>query len=728
MSVDPLHRVVPASRRRDKPILSCVLCRKRKLKCDRQQPCKTCVDRGLSFSCTYAPHVPSPAHEPKPNNVHDRIDQLEKLVTTLMGSNNPNSSEKSEFSELLSSVREQPSTYSNHPGLGAPETVKLDSDATSYTNSNHWSSILDGISELREELDKIPTSAQPRDPYLQEIRGPDLLFGQQRHASRNDILAAVPTKSEADRLLATYFLSMEMQPTIIHRPTFQREYDAFWERPSETPVMWIGLLFSLFALASRFHDVLELDSKDAEDTKDLAMRAAKLDFYREKLVQCLILANYTKCPPYTIETFLQYFVTEYFRSQDTQFSTWMLVGMIVRVAFRMGYHREPSRFTNISVFEAEMRRRTWALIVQLDLMSSVQLGLPRAIQASMQDVMEPRNLKDEDLDENMTELPPSRPTTETTQVLYTLVRNRVQAVFARIVDLTSSAKQPAYPDVMELDAALRAVYDELPPSMKAIRAKDIQHEDAGVIMRRLYMGLNFFKAQIILHRPFHLLGRVDPRYRYSRSSCVGAALELLELQKVIDADTRPGRRLFAGRYRVWSISWRLSAIVNHDFLLATTIVSLDLDKDIASPMALPDETAAGHARFRCGQPTRAEIVEALKNVFAIWVQYSDRSREAKKVAAAVKLVLTKAGALEQDTDNSPAETPMSQFDFSSFPKPDPHMEFTEPTFDSTFFDLQNPHLVSPYPNADVLMDMSGFDWGGLDTPSFEPNLQNQYMG
>lgn len=37
-----------------------------------------------------------------------------------------------------------------------------------------------------------------------------------------------------------------------------------------------------------------------------------------------------------MEAFMGYFVTEYLRSQDTQFGIWMLVGMIVRIAFRMG--------------------------------------------------------------------------------------------------------------------------------------------------------------------------------------------------------------------------------------------------------------------------------------------------------------------------------------------------------------------------------------------------------
>jgi hypothetical protein len=140
MSTDSQTRIVPPSRRRDKPIVSCTLCRRRKLKCDRQQPCKTCVERGLTLSCTYVRSTPT-AQEPKaPHSVHDRIDQLEKLVTTLMsgkevGSATPAIPHLQQLSEANDA--EIPST---------PDRVRFNGDTTSYTNSAHWTSILDGVS------------------------------------------------------------------------------------------------------------------------------------------------------------------------------------------------------------------------------------------------------------------------------------------------------------------------------------------------------------------------------------------------------------------------------------------------------------------------------------------------------------------------------------------------------------------------------------------------------
>jgi hypothetical protein len=142
MSSDSQSRVVPPSHRRDKPIVSCTLCRRRKLKCDRQSPCKTCVDRGLALSCTYVRSIPA-AQKPKaPHSVHDRIDQLEKLVTSLMSVKDVNcGTPTTPAMPHLQRFSED----NDAEILTTPDRVRSTGDTTSYTNSAHWASILDGV-------------------------------------------------------------------------------------------------------------------------------------------------------------------------------------------------------------------------------------------------------------------------------------------------------------------------------------------------------------------------------------------------------------------------------------------------------------------------------------------------------------------------------------------------------------------------------------------------------
>jgi hypothetical protein len=69
------------------------------------------------------------------------------------------------------------------------------------------------ISELREHLDQIPTSTIPRDGVLDDVPGPELLFGRYPHATKEELLANLPPRSEADRLIDTFFVSMEAHPS-----------------------------------------------------------------------------------------------------------------------------------------------------------------------------------------------------------------------------------------------------------------------------------------------------------------------------------------------------------------------------------------------------------------------------------------------------------------------------------------------------------------------------------
>jgi hypothetical protein len=521
----------------------------------------------------------------------------------------------------------------------------------------------------------------------------------------------------------------------MHRPTFQREYDTFWENPSKVPIMWLGLLFSVFAIACRFESNVEEWPGTNTDPARIESISTRVALYREKVVQCLILGDYTKCPPYTLELFLSYFVMEYLRSRDTQFGIWLLCGTLVRIALKMGYHREPSRFPNITPFHGEMRRRIWTMIIQVDFMTSMQNGLPRMIQPYIYDVREPRNLTDADLDENMAELPPSRPETESTVTLYSVVRNRGLAIMARIVDLANTAHTTPYRETMELDAALRAYYEQIPSSLKGKTAVDFNGE-SDVAMRRMYIGVTFLKASLMLHRPYILFGRTDSRYAYSRMACLDAALEILEFQALLDRESFSTTNCWSVRWRLWTSGWRQSSIVNHDFSLATTVLLLDLDKDLVSPMPTGPSDVP-RIRFKSGQPTRVEIVEALRGAYRIWKAGTEKSRDAVRVVTAIELVLRKIDASDDQTENTaaamvpdPAQYPAaatapnasSDDPFALFAQQQAYGSVMDGAT-ADLFDFDNTELSLPFPMADIPMDFGGFDW--VSTIQIMPAVANR---
>ena len=265
----------------------------------------------------------------------------------------------------------------------------------------------------------------------------------------------------------------------------------------------------------------------------------------------------------------------------------------------------------------------------------------------MYDIAEPRNLEEEDLYEDMVELPPSRPETELTQLLYSIVLTRVRKTHAKVVDLMSATTEPPYRDIMELDSMLRHVYERVPESTKAMPAENFDDSISPSSMRRLYLGLSFLKAELVLHRPYVILGRRNTKYEYSRRVCLNAALEMLDFQRRLDSEIRPGGKLWLPGWQIFTVSWSMSSVVAQDFLLATTILILDLGEDLVRPLPATNEIARSGLRADSAIPTREEMINALVLAQHIWHKASKRSHEARKVAGAVRLVLRKAGVSEE---------------------------------------------------------------------------------
>ena len=105
-------------------------------------------------------------------------------------------------------------------GIGS---ISLESSSTSYVENDHWSAILDGIAELKEYFDenKVPPAARATTTDVHEM--PAVIFANYKHASKQEILSSLPTKSEVDRMIGDFFASMEYAPVILHPPTFLKE-------------------------------------------------------------------------------------------------------------------------------------------------------------------------------------------------------------------------------------------------------------------------------------------------------------------------------------------------------------------------------------------------------------------------------------------------------------------------------------------------------------------------
>lgn len=239
------------------------------------------------------------------------------------------------------------------------------------------------------------------------------------------------------------------------------------------------MLFSMMRLAMLSY-YLEGDEPPEFRGKSLDMAAN----FRNVMAQCLILADYTKPYRYLIETLVFHLHGDFRQTKEANVSIWILVGVIARLAMRMGYHRDSKMFPNITPFHGEMRRRIWTFVRQADLLFSFQLGLPSMLRSADSDTEFPRNLYDDDFDEDCKELPPSRPPDEPTPVCFLITKARLSYVFGNVVDHTSSVHSGSYEKTMEFDAELRRARDMIPEHLIVRPMEECQHDQCPIIMSR----------------------------------------------------------------------------------------------------------------------------------------------------------------------------------------------------------------------------------------------------
>ena len=597
------HRI-----KRNRPRLSCVPCWDRKLKCDRRRPCKTCVRRNDEIFCTYeTPPGTSQDNGSGRVDLQDRLSHIEQLVRQMMDSDAVGSRRTN------SPAMAQPQFDNTSPNAETEGHLHQNSYETRYAGSTHWSAILDNIQELKTAMHVVPsTYADHGDPADVEITEGEILFGSSRHYSIQQILSdSLPPKVQVDRRLSAFFKAKTLIIPFIHVHQFQRQYEKFWEDPLGASPLWISMLFSLCCMAATISE-----ATDSEPSIPKGQPSARAGFL-VAAAQCLVLGEFTRPQCHVLEALALYAQCKYMYSLDPSRDFCIILSIVVRIAYMMGYHRDPDNFSNFTIFEGEMRRRTWSQCRQFDLMVSFQFGLPSNIPIDTWDTKSPRNLLDSDFDEEARILPPSRPQTEPTPILYFLVKHNLLNGFTKVCNHALSFANKSQAEVLELDAEIRQMYSTIPEALRMRPMAQSLADPPFLIITRLYIEFLHQKCLCILHRRHMAQG-----CEYSTKACIDAAMTIITYLIDVNKEFQPGGQLHADR-------WALSSFNMNDFLLAVMILCLSLcmwkRRNPGKPAA---EDPAAHAQL-----------DMLNQSYTVCVEKSAKSKESRRVVAAVKMVL-----------------------------------------------------------------------------------------
>lgn len=321
-------------------------------------------------------------------------------------------------------------------------------------------------------------------------------------------------------------------------------------------------------------------------------------------------------------------------------------------------HRDPSHYPNITVFQGEIRRRLWCFIYRSDSIISFFVGLPSMIRATEQDVATPRNLNDWELTEDITELPPSRPLTETTPVSYLLIKGRILEIMGKIVDFMSSLQVWDYESVLKLDYELEEVMENLPEHWKMQKDGDTSEMSPSLLNRRIQVMFLYHQGMCVLHRKFVAQARSDKRFSRSRSRCIRSAMVLLAQQYDLYVETDI-------KQTIASKHWYRPSHTSQEYVLAAMIVVLELRHRKL-------EVFDGDLDVRAKE--EAEMLEALQKACLVWKTARD-SLDAVKVYRVLSNMLAQfVGAESFGNGTIPDFAQMPEFTAQQVPgylAPDP---------------------------------------------------------
>ncbi|KAI9698560.1 MAG: hypothetical protein M1820_007450 [Bogoriella megaspora] len=386
---------------------SCLICRQRKVKCDRHVPCSNCIK--AEKQCSFIPPVRGKRKRTKPpkEGLHAKLKRYEELLKSYGVPLEP-----PEYSNDLGSDSETDS----HPGVQMAKEVQIQNrdpeDPYGLEETKPMLITKEGVSRYVDSLEHDLQHPEAdgvdgamNDLKIQESDTPPDSAEQNSLLLEDDLkienLATLhPSVLVLSKLQEVYTDRVDPLMKILHLPTFWPLLEGVFASPQSVSKSLEANVFSFY---------LATISALGEDECQAMLRARKsLLFTRYRLAtrQALVNAQFLSTSSLTtLQAYALFMmgVRSSYRS-DTLF---VLSGVAIRLARKLGLHRDGSSL-GLSPFESEMRRRLWWHLVHVDFRMTDTLSLRPSMDLFSCDTKAPLNVPDEDLSPGMIVSPPER--------------------------------------------------------------------------------------------------------------------------------------------------------------------------------------------------------------------------------------------------------------------------------------------------------------------------------
>lgn len=412
-----------------------------------------------------------------------------------------------------------------------------------------------------------------------------------------DLRDYVPQRERCDVLVHAYFRTFETIFRVLHRPTFHREYEQYWQDPSLASDTFVVTMLLVLSIGSCFH-------RSPDDRKAFYDYSACRWVHTARLwLSTPFEKRHLNLKGLQIHCLLLLSVQVNATGADL---TWISAGALLRAAMMIGLHREPSLFPQIPVLEAEIRRRLWATVLELTVQSALDSDMPPMISAHDYDCGMPSNLDDDQIDESLGALPPAKPMDVYTQTSGQLALVGHLPLRLKIVQgLNSLHSHLSFLTALEMYKGLSSSCRSVSAKFEAFLARNPTCDASAFQVKMLdHLCRRFILS---LHVPFALQARSDLTYYYSRKICLESSFLILSDQNE-DGDLDDYKS-----FQIFSRGLFKSTILQAGFTLFAEVTAMLSDDDAESSMVL-DQNALYHVLGQLVKTCRRRLEVGETNV------------------------------------------------------------------------------------------------------------------
>lgn len=300
---------------------------------------------------------------------------------------------------------------------------------TRYIDSRIWLETGESIQEMSDQADPDEPDDSARDALTAQIHATGLVPSYDPvsgalldwHVS---LLSFHPTPQDAMKLWAVYTEYVEPLVRIVHIATTAKMVETVSQQPHTASKAQECLLFAIYNFA-----MVALDDDDClrefgQSRHDLTNK------FSYALKQALVNAQWLATTEIMVfQALLLYLISV--RGHVVVYDPhtfWVMTGIAVRIAQRMGIHRDGESL-GLPPFETQMRRRMFWQLLPLEGFAGQHSGTGIALSSNSWDTKKPLNINDSDIYPGMAQMPEE--SKGATDMMYVMARCELTDLYVR---------------------------------------------------------------------------------------------------------------------------------------------------------------------------------------------------------------------------------------------------------------------------------------------------------